>query len=73
MPEREITENAVAALGRALGMSLSGEDLANVAEGLRANWRDMASLDSLGLYGLEGVKGVEPAIVFRPSPPAQPR
>ena len=67
MPERETTESAVAALGRALGLSLDDEDLANLAEGMRATQQAMASLDSLDL------NGVEPAIVFQPRPPAQPR
>ena len=70
MPEREITESTVSALGRALGLGLADEDLANLAEGLRTHWQEIASLDSLDLYGPEGV---EPAIVFRPRPPAQPR
>jgi hypothetical protein len=70
MSEREITESAVAALGRALGLGLADEDLANLAEGLKTHWQEMASLDSLDLYGPEGA---EPAIVFRPHLPAQPR
>ena len=67
MPEPAITESAVAALARAVGLSLSVEDLATLAEGLRATRREMASLDSLELHG------VEPAIVFRPRPTTQPR
>ena len=67
MPEREITESAVAALGRALGLNLSAEDLASLAAGLRATRREMASLDSLDLHG------VEPAIGFQARPSAHPR
>ena len=63
MPEREITESAVAALGRALGLNLSDEDLANLAAGMRAARQQMATLDSLDLHG------VEPATVFQPRPP----
>ena len=67
MPEREITENVVAALGRALGLRLSAEDLAILATGLQATRQEMASLDSLDL------RRVEPAIGFQPRPPAPPQ
>ena len=67
MPEREITENIVSALGRALGWRLSTEDLAVLATGLQATGQDMASLDSLDLHG------VEPAIGFEPRPPTHPQ
>ena len=67
LPEQEITESAVAALGRALELKLSTEDLASLAAGLHATRREMASLDSFDL------DGVEPAIRFQPRPPADPR
>ena len=67
MPEREITENVVEALGRALGWRLSAEDSAILATGLQATRQEMASLDSLDL------NGVEPAIGFQPHPPARPQ
>jgi hypothetical protein len=67
MPEEEITESAVAALGQALGLSLPAEDLATLAERLQATRREMASLDSLGL------DNVEPATGFWPHPPSNPR
>jgi hypothetical protein len=66
MAELDITESTVAALGRALGLGLGDGDLANLAEGLRATSQEVASLDSLDL------QSVEPAIVFRPHPPAHP-
>ena len=67
LPDQEITESAVAALGRAMDLKLSTEDLASLAAGLQATRQEMASLDSFDLYG------VEPAIRFQPHPPADPR
>ena len=67
LPDKRISESAVAALGHALDLSLSADDLASLAAGLQATRLDMASLDSLDLHG------VEPAIRFQPRPAAEPR
>ena len=67
MPEREISESGVAARGRALGLGLTPDEAVDLTERLRYAQREMASLDSLDLTG------VEPAVGFLPYRPARPR
>jgi len=67
MPEREITESGVEALGRALGLGLTSDEVVDLTQRLLNAQREMASLD-----GLE-FTDVEPAVGFRPYPPARPR
>ncbi len=67
MPEQTITESGVAALGRALGLGLTADEVVDLTERLLNAQREMASLDSLDLTD------VEPAVGFRPHPPARPR